>query len=593
MKERVLPGKSMAHGGHSHAGSWEARLGRIYGAETARRLLPALQALLAAWRGKIAPRAAGWSEKDALLIAYADSIVAADHPPLRVLHDFLKRRVGARFSFVHLLPFYPFSSDDGFSVIDFRAVREDLGAWEDVERLARDCRLVFDGVINHVSAASRYAHGYLTGDPAFAELFIAMDPQADTSSVLRTRNLPLLHDYPAHDGTRWLWTTFSRDQLDLNYRNPAVLLEILDVLLGYAARGASMIRLDAIPYLWKEPGTACAHLPQTHELIKLIHDVLAEAAPHLMLLTETNVPHRENVTYFGNAGDEAQMIYNFALAPLILWSLTTGDAGALTAWAAGVRRVGPTATYLNITATHDGIGMRPTEGILSEPQRNLLVRLAREHGGDVTGKRNPDGSIAPYELNINYFDALNAPDSREPMETQIDRFLLSQAIPMALIGIPGVYIHSLLGSRNDREGVQQTGRARSINRARLQIDTLTRELDSPGSLRARVFARIMSLLEKRSMQPLFHPDAEQDVLDLGPGLFTVRRHDTVTGHALLAVHNMRGVGQTVNLAGLVPCGTARDLLTGERFPAADIPFSPYAFRWLATQRTRRTERRKT
>jgi len=565
-----------------------ARLMRVYGVEAAGRLVPALLDRVAAWRSRIVPRTAGWSEQDALLITYADSILAADRQPLEALHAFLAERVGRRFSFLHLLPFYPYSSDDGFAVTDYRAVRDELGGWGDIERLARDYRIVFDGVINHVSSASRYARGYLAGDPAFTDFFIALDPRTDTSSVLRTRDLPLLHDYPAHDGTRWLWTTFSRDQIDLNFRNPAVLLEILDVLLGYAARGASVIRLDAIPYLWKELGSSCAHLPQTHELIKLIRNVLRAAAPHLLLLTETNVPHRENLAYFGNAGDEAQMIYNFALAPLILWSLTAGDAGHLTAWAAGVRRVGPSATYLNITATHDGIGMRPTEGILAEPERARLVRLAREHGGEVTGKRNSDGTLSPYELNLNYFDAVNPPDGREPLDLQIDRFLLSQAIPLAMIGIPGVYIHSLLGSRNDTDGVKRSGRARSINRERLDLGVLTGALDCPGSLRARVFARMLFLLERRAAQPAFHPDAEQTVPDLGPGFFAVSRRRADTGHALLAVHSMRNAGQTADLSHAAACGICRDILTGERFAAAAVPFAPYAFRWLVADEAGKT-----
>lgn len=559
----------------------EARLARIYGSgPLAARVAAPLRTLLDSWRGKIPGRQPGWSEQDALLITYADSIVADGRPPIRVLHDFLRERVGRRLSFVHLLPFYPFTSDDGFSVTDFRAVRDDLGHWQDIETLAQDYRLVFDGVINHVSASSRYAREYLDGNPDYADFFIALDPQTDTSSVLRTRNLPLLHEYAARDGARWLWTTFSRDQLDLNYRNPRVLLEVVDVLLFYASRGASVIRLDAIPYLWKELGTSCAHRPQTHELIKLLHDILQQTAPHVMLLTETNVPHRENVAYFGQGGDEAQMIYNFALPPLILWSLLTGDAGILSTWAGGLESMGASATYLNITATHDGIGMRPVEGILSEADRARLVALAHAHQGDVTGKRNPDGSISPYELNLNYFDAINNPGAGDSLATQIDRFILSQAIPMALIGIPGIYLHSLLGSRNDLEGVRRTGRARSINREQLLLPALERELQNESTLRARVFNRLRSLLEVRSAQGAFHPDATQEVLDLGPGLFALRRRRAATGEELIAVHNVRPERQTVAMPWFGAASGCRDVLGGDCFPTGNVPLAPYGFRWL-------------
>jgi glycosidase len=560
----------------------DARLRFVYGPETAASLLPRVLALAERWKPRIAPRRVGWDASDALLITYGDSILPAGGSgatPLAALRDFLDSRVGDLLSFVHLLPFYPYTSDDGFAVEDFRRVRPDLGGWDDIAALAERRRVVFDGVVNHVSASSAYLKGYLAGDPRYADFFIDLPPDTDTRSVLRTRNLPLLHDYPAADGsTRWLWTTFSRDQPDLNFHNPEVLLEILDVLLGYAARGASMIRLDAIPYLWKQLGTSCAHLPQTHELIRLFRDVLDAAAPHVLLLSETNVPHQENIAYFGDAGDEAQMIYNFALAPLIVHSLHTGDGTVLSDWASGIRWIGPRATYLNITATHDGIGMRPTEGLLDEPSRKALMELSFARGGDVTGKRNSDGSISPYELNLGYFDAVNDPGGTDSLSVQVDRFLVSQAIPMCLMGMPGLYIHSLVGSRNDYEGVKRTGRARSINREQLRAEDLARDLDDPSTLRARVFGGIARLLRLRAAQPAFHPDASQSIPRAGKELFAVRR-ESACGQILFALHNLAG-----NPAAFTPQahdGPARwrDLLDREEGEGA-VPIAPYQIRWI-------------
>lgn len=551
------------------------RLRFIYGKDQAPQILHAIDRLIERYAGTIAPRIGGWSEADAFLITYGDSICGRE-APLRELHRFLKKKTGGLLSFVHLLPFYPYTSDDGFSVVDFREVRSDLGNWGDIEAIGADFRLVFDGVINHVSASSSYMKGYCEGDPAFRDFFVSLHPEADTRSVLRTRNLPLLHDYPTHEGTKWLWTTFSRDQVDLNYANPRVLLEILDVLLFYSQRGASMIRLDAIPYMWKELGTSCAHLPQTHELIRLIRDVLDRAASHVLLLTETNVPHQENLSYFGNQGDEAQMIYNFSLAPLVVWSLYKGDAGVLSQWAAELEFVGENATYLNITATHDGIGMRPTEGILSEAERLELVQLATDRGGDMTGKRNGDGSVAPYELNLSYFDAINDPRVDEPQALQVARFLVSQAIPMCLIGMPGIYIHSLLGSRNDLEGVRKTGRARSINRAQLHVADLERELADSGSLRSQVFTAYCRLLSLRSGESAFHPHAAQRVLDLGRPVFAVLRANEATGRQILAIHNV--TGQPVEIS--LPTG-GRDLIGGEEMAAGLRTLQPYQICWLA------------
>jgi len=557
----------------------KGRLEFVYGPEKAPEIAAGLMRLVEKY-GRADPLVGEpWSEKDALLITYGDSILDEGSAPLSVLRDFLRERVGDLVTMVHLLPFYPFSSDDGFAVKDFRKVGAALGTWADVEGLAGDYRLVFDAVINHVSASSRYMEAYAAGDPAYDDFFIELDPKTDTSSVLRTRNAPLLHDYETAAGTKWLWTTFSRDHVDLNYANPRVLLEVLDVLLFYAARGAKVIRLDAIPYLWKESGTSCAHLPQTHELIKLIRDVYDLTFPDVLLLSESNVPHNENLSYLGDGGDEAQIIYNFTLAPLILFAIAAGDATKLTEWAKAIRKVGDRATFLNITATHDGIGMRPTEGILSEEERRFLVDLAYAHNGEITGKKNSDSTVGVYELNVNYFDAVNDPSAGDPMEVEVRRFILSQAITLSFIGIPGMYIHSLLGSRNDTQALAETGIARRINRAKLDLGELRGELDAAESLRARVFDEYRRLLAVRARQRAFHPNAAQEVLDLGPSLFALRRRHE-SGDEVVALHNVTARRVEADLGA---DGDWADLLERDpdvRLSGRTVGLAPWQVRWL-------------
>ncbi|MBL8029388.1 MAG: sugar phosphorylase [Fibrobacteres bacterium] len=555
------------------------RLALCYKKDMVDSIYVSILTLINAYADKSGNRRKGWDEKDAMLITYADSILNNNEPPIRTLLETLQESCGKSITFVHLLPFFPYTSDDGFSVSDYRAIRPDLGTWGDVVALSKEYRLVFDAVINHVSQHSQYVRGYLAGEPAFKDFCISLPPETDTRSVLRTRNLPLLHDFPAHDGTRHLWTTFSRDQVDLNYANPKVLLEVIDILLFYTVMGASMIRLDAIPYMWKKLGTSCAHLPETHELIKLIRDVYDAAAPQVLLLTETNVPHKENLSYFGNTGDEAQMIYNFSLAPLIVWSFLEGDASELSKWAAGVKFVSPSATYLNITATHDGIGMRPTEGILSEEARAKLCSMAKTRGGDITGKRNSDGSVSPYELNLSYFDAINDPTVNTPETVEVARFLCAQAITFSFIGIPGIYVHSLFGSRNDYEGVKRTGRARTINRAQLNKQNLIMELCSQDSLRSKVFSGMKRLLEIRSHQTAFHPDASQQVISLAPGLFAISR--TSTSQKIVALHNVSDQTIRIPRAKLPFDGEIHDLLSPEELiKGQEIDIRPYQVRWL-------------
>lgn len=551
------------------------RLHRVYPAGVAGPLAEELVALAARYRRQIRSGEGGWSQRDALLITYGDTVKESGRVPLEALRRFLRAHVGPAISLVHLLPHFPFSSDDGFSVIDYRKVREDLGDWSDIEGLAHDYRLVFDAVVNHASQHSAYVRGHCSGDSAFRDFAVAIPEGTDTSKVLRTRNLPLLHSFETVRGREWLWTTFSADQVDLNFRNPRVLAEITDVLFFYAARGASMLRLDAIPYLWKELGTSCAHLPQTHEIIKLWRDLFDLAAPHVLVLTETNVPHKENVSYFGDRGDEAQIIYNFSLPPLLLWALHSGDATALTRWAGTLDYIGPRATYLNITATHDGIGMRPTEGILTEAQRQELCDLAKRHGGDITGKRNADGSVSVYELNVTYFDAINDPAGARPLDEQIDRFVLSQAVPMALMGIPAFYLPSFLGMRNDTRHVLETGRARSINRPSFDAAVLETELADETSLRARVVSRLRRMLGLRAGLSAFHPDATQVIADEGPALFVVRRENTRTGQIVIAAHNVTGAAAELAL----PPGGWREVLAGAD-ASGHVTVPPYAVRWF-------------
>lgn len=550
----------------------------LYGEAEADRVLPELKRLIES--ADIPPQPdEAWSEKDVLCITYADSMLGAG-TPLETLHRFFRTYVGDLINTVHLLPFYPYSSDDGFSVIDYDEVREDLGSWDHVFTMSKDHRLVFDCVVNHVSAASRYMERYAAGHPSYEKFFIETDPESDLSDVVRPRTLPLLHEFDTREGKRWLWTTFSRDQIDLNYRNPHVLLEMVRVMLSYAEKGASMLRLDAIPYVWKEEGTSCIHLDEAHTLVKLFRDVYDMAAPHVRLLSETNVPHEENVAYFGDALDEAHMIYNFTLAPLILWSLLKGDASVLSQWACKLEIIAEHATYLNITATHDGIGVRPTESILTDAERMELVQHVCSHGGLMSSKRNSDGSESPYELNINYFDALTHPESSEPLDLQVKRFLVSQAIPMALVGVPGIYIHSLVGSRSDREGVRRTGHARSINRAKIRIEELEDALANPDSLRHRVFAGMKRLLESRTRHAAFSPKAPQTIHSMGASVFALERHNPDTGDRVLALHNVSDMELDLDLGARLE-GNAVDLLSGAPVTPGMLHLEPYQVCWIA------------
>ena len=531
-----------------------AHLESLYGAHAAGGVTARVFQLLDEFRPRLPQSAAprgplALTERDTLLITYGDMVREEGQPPLRTLSDFCETHLREVVSGVHLLPHFPFTSDDGFAVTDYFAVNPELGSWEDMARLGRSFDLMFDAVFNHMSAQGEWFLKFLADALAFHDFFVTVSGDPDLSRVVRPRALPLLTEFQSAIGLRKVWTTFSADQVDLNFKNPEVLLATLHALLFYVERGARFIRLDAIAYLWKEIGTSCIHLPQTHRVIQLWRAVLDEVAPQAMLITETNVPHADNISYFGDGANEAQLVYNFALPPLVLHALLRGDATHLTRWAQSLTLPSDRVTFFNFLASHDGIGLNPARGILPEAEIDFLVERCLAHGGFINHKHNPDGSKSPYEMNIVYFDALNDPAAGESLETQVNRFMVSQSILLALRGMPGIYFHSLFGSRNDREAALASGINRRINRQRFSRAALEAELADAHSLRARVFGHYQSLLRVRRAQTAFHPRGDQHVLSCDPRVFAVLRTSPDGGERVLCLHNVSNEVVSVSIAG--------------------------------------------
>ena len=489
-----------------------------------------------------------WTQEDVMLITYGDTFIKEGEVPLKTLQTFLKTHIKQSVNNVHLLPFFPYSSDDGFSVIDYKMVNPDLGSWQDVEAIGQAYDLMFDLVVNHISRESLWFTDYKADIPPFNEFFVEMKGTEDVSQVTRPRNTPLLVPAYTHRGRKMVWATFSADQIDLDFKNPQVLVKMVEILLLYLEKGARTIRLDAIAFLWKELGTHCIHLPQTHEVVKLMRDIMAIVKPHSILLTETNVPHAENLSYFGEQ-DEAHMVYQFALAPLILHALHRGDGAYLTEWALDLDPPPEGCSFLNFTASHDGIGVRPVEGILPKREVDDLIAGMHRLEGFVSTKTNPDGSESPYEINIALFSAFRETHSSNgPDQWQVDRFICSQNIMMTLQGIPAFYIHSFIATPNDREGVEKTGRTRSINRKRWDYDYLQALIDSGRTSNAEVLKRLTNILQRRKKHKAFHPDTPQKVLNLGSDFFALWRDGHDLKFPLLAIHNLTPEIKLLNLS---------------------------------------------
>ncbi len=461
------------------------------------------------------------TQNDVVLITYGDSITDEGRMPLTSLNDFLVKYVEDTIKAVHILPCFPYTSDDGFSVVDYRRIDPQLGRWTDIERLSKHYNLMLDAVINHVSAKSDWFQKYLNGDEKYKDYFIEADPTLDYSSVTRPRTLPLLTEFDTASGKKHIWTTFSSDQIDLNFNSPELFLEILDILALYTSKGARFIRLDAIGFMMKKIGTTCMHLEETHLLIQVMREFIDAVAPGTIIITETNVPHKDNISYFGT-GNEAQMVYQFPLPPLTLYSFYTQNTKKLMNWIDTFEPNIEGTTFFNFLASHDGIGIRPTEGILTREEQQMMCDKVQARGGLYSSKDNGDGTKSPYELNVNYMDALS--DLNEPDDIRAQRLLAAHAILLSLIGMPAIYYHSLLGSRNDRKAANESGIARRINREKLDYNRLCDELSNEG-IRKTVFSKMCELIKVRKSQTAFSPNATQKTLYLDERLFSILRID--------------------------------------------------------------------
>ena len=486
-----------------------------------------------------------FTEHDMVLITYGDLLLSEELSPLETLGKFVSKdlRLQGIFSTIHILPFFPYSSDRGFSITDFKAVHFSLGSWEDIEKIGDDYQLMFDGVFNHVSSRGEVFQEMLCGNPNSQNIAITyQSPEELTSKqrqkILRPRTSDVLTKYQTINGPIWVWTTFSADQIDLNYKNPQVLLKIVETLLLYVRYGADLIRLDAATYMWKEPGTSCAHLPQTHELVKLFRDILDIVAPTVALITETNVPHQDNISYFGNGYDEAQMVYNFALPPLVLHSFYREDATALSNWAKDLIPPSKLTTFFNILDTHDGVGLLGVKNILPAEDIENIVQTARKHGAFISYKSGQNGQQEPYEINTTWFSALNQDHSNEDIAFQVKRFVASRSIALALRGVPGIYFHGLIGTRNDIETARKTKSKRDINRKHIQAnEILTQARDSKSRI-SHINEQLRPLLEIRVSQSAFNPTGEQKVFSLTPGIFAVLRTSPSQEERILALTNV-------------------------------------------------------
>jgi glucosylglycerate phosphorylase len=586
----------------SDSNKLKEKLEILYGEKQSKKSYKEIERLLKVYYAHKTPEMIDWekgfenanrlSEKDAILITYGDLINDSRQPPLETLSEISKKYFKSAFNTIHILPFFPYSSDRGFAIMDFEEVDPNLGNWDDIINLKQDFRLMFDGVFNHVSSKSRWFQEFLNQNEEYAEFFTVFNTKQKISHdhlnlIVRPRTSDILTGFDTLNGSRLVWTTFSPDQIDLDFHNHKVLEKIIEILLMYVRRGADLIRLDAVTYLWEELGTSCAHLDQNHITIQLLRDILDIVSPHVALITETNVTHEDNIKYFGNGCNEAQMVYNFALPPLVLHTFQTENSKKLSDWASGLKPVSEAATYFNFLDSHDGIGVMAAKGILTKEEIEIMALKVLEHGGYISYKDEGDGSVSPYELNITWFSAINREDDNEPIDLQVKRYIASRSIALVIMGVPGIYLHGLFGSKNEAEQVLIEKDRRSINRKNISREELLKALNNKNSCTNKITNEIVHLLKIRKLEKAFHPNAEQKIIQISDSIFCVKRTIIDTKSVVFAYVNVTNKNQKFRLElsdeNLIETNW-NDIISDKKYKSEkhvlEIPLEPYDIGWL-------------
>lgn len=462
-----------------------------------------------------------FDEQNSVLITYADQFQQEGRSPLQALNDFVEKDLEGVVSHVHILPFYPWTCDDGFGCVDYQKVEPSYGTWEDIENIKK--AKMFDCVFNHLSSSSPFFQKALEGDEKCQAMFhIYSDEeyqskefQGNIKKVVRPRALPLFTAFQFNGEKKWVWTTFSEDQVDTNLNNKDMLHYLLESFFLYIEKGATFFRIDAVPFMWKELGTSCSHHRKTHLFVKLLRAIVDEFQAGLLIITESNVPHHENITYWGNGSDEAHVIYNFTLSPLLVHAMTFESSEYFSHWANGVFNTSPKTTYLNFTATHDGIGLRGVEGIVPEQDVQALCDIVEAKGGFVGKKTGRDGRVRPYELNITWANLMQDDDLNQ--DEFIKKVVHSQSLVMFFPGIGAHYVHNFLGTMNWLQGYEESGIPRRLNRKKMKYPIEYTDLS---------FAlknRMVNLIKKKEENPVFSPKANFEIVDLGEKVIAFHR----------------------------------------------------------------------
>ena len=526
-----------------------------------------------------------WNEKDFLLITYADSIKKKNQKNLITLYNFLKKYC-KEFNYIHILPFFPFSSDDGFAVEDYKKIKIEHGSWKDLKKITKTFDIMVDLVINHCSSKNKLFENFLENKNPGKDFFINSEKKfPESKKIVRPRSSDLSKKVLVDGKICYVWCTFGHDQVDFDFRNPNVLIYFLEIIKFYLDQDIKALRLDAVAFLWKELGTRCINLPQTHNIIRLIRLIIDRYYNKTLLITETNIPSHENLTYFGN-NNEAHCIYNFSLAPLLIHAIVSGNSFYLKKWSRGMPPAQENNSYLNFLSTHDGIGMRPVEGILPENEVQNYFNFFKKQGGLFSYRTNA-GKKSVYEVNITLLQAFKESYNGKD-KFVFERFILAHTILFSMEGIPAIYIQNYLGSKNDNSKVKKTNSFRSINRRNWNFDNLVKIFQNKSNINSKILYSLNRLMILRKKQIAFHPNATQFTLQLGDIFFGIWRQSIDRSQSIFCISNLTNKKQKISLLdiNLISTNTWFDILSNKNIKniGDELLFKPYQTFWITNKK---------
>jgi amylosucrase len=519
-------------------------------------------------------------------------------------------------SYLHLMPLLrsrPAPNDGGYAVTDYGAVEPALGTMDDLRALAGDLRadgvaLCVDVVLNHTAREHPWAEAAMAGDPARLAFYRTFPDRAEPDRYEAT--LPeVFPDTAPGNFTwepqlgRWVWTTFNAYQWDLDYENPEVFGAMAEVMLGLAEAGVDVLRLDAVPFLWKRVGTSCQNLPEVHQLLQAFRSVLRIAAPAVAFKAEAIVSPHDLVAYLGQGrheGKECDLAYHNALMVLLWSALASRRVHLLTQTLRTMPPVPPGAGWLTYVRGHDDVGWAITEedaGAVGEDAHLHRRFLADFYAGDFPGsfargarfQPEPNGeartsgtaaALAGLEGAIEDGDA-------EEARLAVRRILLLYAVAFAHGGVPLVYMGDELGLRNDGTYTADLTRRddnRWMHRPWMDWAAAGRRHD-PGSIEGRLWAGLRRLIDARRATPAVHAQGRTDPLWTGnEHVFGLEREHA--GARLLLLANFSDHPQAVAAAVATDRGFAVHAGGGEpdgrplRSYGDTLGLEPYQFAWL-------------